>query len=296
MNLDSRRPYSIRRRVALLVGFGALAPMLVALWALHSASDEVSVHLLEEHRILARSLALHFNHDMREAQSSLLAAIGTPEDWEGGHVQQALHATLLHSPILDAIAVVGKDQDGTKKVLWKEMRHGTLDAGALLAVPEIAAAFASGRQGVAPLVEPQLHRFVFLVPVRDWDGQVSKLVAAIANPASPTWLAVLHQGGLGGGSASLVDDKARVVVSFGPATAVPARDDDIVATGELAVVPWRLVLRQPRAEALAPLEAQRTRLFILAPLLLVFAVLFSWGATHSVTEPLKALGDRKSVV
>jgi len=34
---------------------------------------------------------------------------------------------------------------------------------------------------------------------------------------------------------------------------------------------------------------QRGRILVLSPLLLLLALLFSWGATHSVTEPLKAL-------
>ena len=62
MSPRAKRSYSIRRRVALLVGIGALAPMLLALWTLHSAFDGVSRHLLDEHQRLARILALHFDH------------------------------------------------------------------------------------------------------------------------------------------------------------------------------------------------------------------------------------------
>ena len=290
MNRTSGRTYSIRRRVALLVGFGALAPMLVALVTLRSAFDDVSVHLLEERQLLVRSLALHFDHDLRENQSSLLAASGTPEDWSNGNAQRALHAALLRSPILDAIAVVGQEKDGARTVQWQELRHGTVDGKVLLALPELTAAFASGRQGVGAFIEAQRTRFAFVVPVRDWNSQVARVVVAVANPASPTWLAVLRQGALGNGSASLVDDQKRVVVGSAPVATPPASDDDIIVVGQLAVVPWHLVLRQSRGEALAPLEKQRTRLFILAPIVFALAVLFSWGATHSVTEPLKALG------
>ena len=276
--------------MAVLVGVGALAPMLVALASLRTAFDEVAVHLLEEHQFLARSVALHFDRDVGENQSSLLAATGTPEDWASGNAERTLRAALLRSPILDAIVVVGKVEGDKRKVLWQELRHGTVDEGALLALPEIDEAFASGRQGVAHFVLPQRSRLVFLVPVRDWSGQVTNVVAAVANPLAPTWLAVLRQGALGSGSASLVDDKGQTVVSLHPgSSAPPLREDDTVATGKLGTLPWQIVLRQPRAEALGPLQAQRTRLFILAPLLLVLAVLFSWGATHSVTEPLKAL-------
>jgi signal transduction histidine kinase len=288
MTPSPRRAYSIRRRVALLVAFGALAPMALALWALHFGFVEVSHHLLTEHQVLARSLSLHFDREVREDQAGLLAAIGNPEDSSSGNARRALRALLLRSPILDAIALVARAADAAPHVLWQEVRHDTLDEKSLLALPEVGAALAAGRQGVARLENPE--RFVFLVPVHDWNGQVTAVVAALANPANPTWLAVLGQGALGSGTAKLVDDHGRTIVQAGAATAAPAHPEDIVATARLAVVPWQVVLRQPREEALQPLLVQRLRLFILSPLLIVFVVLFSWGVTHSVTEPLEALG------
>ncbi len=101
--------YSIRRRVALLVGVGALAPTLLALWALHSAFDDVSRHLFAEHQLLARSLALHFDYELRDHLASLSAATGTPEDWLTGNAKRSLRAAFLRSPVLDAIVVVGKE-------------------------------------------------------------------------------------------------------------------------------------------------------------------------------------------
>jgi Signal transduction histidine kinase len=276
--------------VALLVGVGALAPTLLALWTLHSAFDDVSTHLWEEHQLLARSLALHFDYELREHLANLSAATGTPEDWVTGNAQHSLRAALLRSPVLDAIVVVAKEQAGGKKVLWQELRHQVLASETLLALPEVDVALGLGRQGVAHLIEPQRSRLVFLVPVRDWNGQVTNVVCAVANPTAPTWLAMLRQGALGSGSASLVDDKGRIVAGAGPASASPpTRDDDITAAGALTVAPWQIVLRQIRAEALGPFAVQRSRFLLLSPLLLGLALLFSWGATHSVTEPLKAL-------
>ncbi len=283
------RAYSIRRRVALLVGVGALAPTLLALWTLHSAFNDVSGDLLTEYQFLARSLALHFDDELRDHLASLSVATGNPEDWQTGNAQRSLHAALLRSPVLDAIVIVGKEPDGGKKVLWQELRHPGLASTPLLALPEMDAALGFGRQSVAHLLEPQRSRLVFLVPVRDWNGQVTSVVCAVANPASPTWLAMLRQGAIGSGSASLVDDKGRTVTSAGLAPAVPPGNDDLTATGALSVVPWRIVLRQVRNEALGPFVVQRSRILVLSPLLLVLALLFSWGATHSVTEPLKAL-------
>ena len=290
MSPQSRRPYSIRRRVALLVGVGALAPTLLALWTLHSAFDDVSQHLLEEHQLLARSLALHFDYELREHLASLSAATGTPEDWVSGNARRTLRAAFLRSPVLEAMVVIGKGQEGGKKVLWQELRHQELTSESLLALPEVDAALGLGRQSVSHLIEPQRSRLVFLVPVRDWNGQVTNVVCAVANPGAPTWLAMLRQGALGSGSASLVDDEGRIVTSAGLApTSRAASNDDITAAGALTVVPWQIILRQIRAEALGPFAVQRTRILVLSPLLLILALLFSWGATHSVTEPLKAL-------
>ena len=292
MSPRSRRPYSIRRRVALLVGIGALAPTLLALWTLHSAFDDVSQHLLEEHQRLARSLALHFDYELREQLASLSAATGTPEDWLSGNAKRTLRAAFLRSPVLEAIVVIGKEPEGGKKVLWQELRHQDLASETLLSLPEVDAALGLGRQGVAHLIEAQRSRVVFLLPVHDWNGLVTHVVCAIANPSAPSWLAMLKPSALGSGSASLVDDKGRFVSSAGPAPAsLAASGDDITAVGTLKIAPWQIVLRQTRSEALGPIVVQRGRILVLAPLLLVLALLFSWGATHSVTEPLKALNE-----
>jgi signal transduction histidine kinase len=275
--------------VALLVGVGALAPTLLALWTLHSAFDDVSQHLLEEHQRLARSLALHFDYELREHLASLSAATGTPEDWVNGNAKRTLRAAFLRSPVLEAIVVVTREETRGKKVLWQELRHQDLASPTLLALPEVDAAFDLGRQGVAHLIEPLRSRVVFLVPVRDWNGQVTHVVCAIANPSAPTWLAMLKPSALGNGSASLLDDKGRLVAGTGGPTPVAANSDDITATGSLKIAPWQILLRQTRNEALGPIMVQRGRILVLSPLLLLLALLFSWGATHSVTEPLKAL-------
>ena len=296
MTGKARGAYSIRRRVALLVGIGALAPTLLALWTLRAAFGDVSQHLLEEHQRLARSLALHFDHELRDTMSSLSAATGTPEDWTSGNAKRTLRATFLRSPVLEAVVVIGqgdqgdKDDKGGKKIEWQELRHQDLATDALLVLPELDAALRLGRQSVAHLIEPERNRLVFLVPVRDWSGQVTAVVCAVANPSAPGWLAVLGQGALGAGSASLLDDKGRMVTSAGSVTAARAEGSgDIMASAALTVAPWQILLRQEPSEALGPIMVQRTRILVLSPLLIVLALLFSWGATHSVTEPLKAL-------
>ena len=290
MNSKARGSYSIRRRVALLVGVGALAPTLLALWTLHTAFGEVSQHLLEEHQRLARILAQHFDSELRDTMASLSAATGTPEDWTNGNAKRTLRATFLRSSVLEAVVVIGRDDKGGRRIQWQEVRHQDLESEALLALPELSPALGLGRQSVAHWVASQRSRMVFLVPVRDWSGQVSDVVCAVANPSAPSWLAVLGNGALGTGSASLIDDRGLTVTSASSsAGSSPTGNDDITATGALQVVPWQILLRQSPAEALGPIMVQRTRILVLSPILIVLALLFSWGATHSVTEPLKAL-------
>jgi signal transduction histidine kinase len=275
--------------------------MLLAGWVTWSAYGEVSRHLLDEHGLLAQSLALHFDDELRGNLADVSAATGTPEDWNDGNAKRSLRATLLRSPVFDAIVVL----DAHKKIAWQEVRHHGLadiapSAGragevgeAVLSLAEVDAALTSGRQGVASLRSGQdnhVAHVVLLVPVRDWNGQLKNLVCALVNPNAPAWLTMLRHGRLGSGSASLVDDKGRLLASTDAQAVVPpVGQDDINAAGTLTLVPWRVVLRQPRGEALGPLVQQSRRMLLLSPLLLVLAVLFSWGATHSVTEPLKAL-------
>ena len=89
------------------------------------------------------------------------------------------------------------------------------------------------------------------------------------------------------GMGALLDQRDRVVVSRG----LTASPDDLVSRATLAVVPWKIVVRQPRNQALGPLSAERRRLAWLLPLLLGVALFLSWGATRSVTQPLKTLGQ-----
>ena len=276
------RRYSIRRRVALLVGFGVLAPIVVALWVLWSAFDAVGGHLLEEHERLAQSLAQHFDQELRENLAALTAITATPEDWQSGTAQRALRAAFFRSPIFESMVDIAKD----KKVLWQEARHAPVAHAPLLALKELALAMESGRQGVAHLADEERSYVVLVVPVRDWNGQVTHVVCAIANPNAASWVAMLDRGRLANGSASLVDGQDSPVVRRGASPGA----DDTTAAAPLSLVPWQIVVRQPREQALGLIRAQRERLLLLLPLLLGVASVFTWGATRSVTEPLSALG------
>jgi signal transduction histidine kinase len=290
----SRPPYSIRKRVGLLVGFGSLAPIVIALFLLRFTSNDIARHLYEEHQRLAGSLALHLDSELRGTLTSLAAAIGTPADWSDGRARHALRALFLRSPTLEAIVAVAQTESGGRNIAWREQRHGELPARLFLTSSNVAQALQTGRQGVARLSSEGHDRRVMLIPVHDWSGQITSVVCAVLDPAAPTWLTVLGQGALDDGSASLVDDKGDTVVAVirgrASPTPPPQRPDDVTAEAALSIVPWHVVLRLPREQVLGPLDVQRGRILMLAPLVLGLALGFAFGAAHSVTEPLKALG------
>jgi signal transduction histidine kinase len=278
--------HSIRRRVFVLIGFGVLAPIAVALLALWLAADRVADHLAEEHQRLAGILALFIDQELRRNLGDLSALSATPDDWQNGNARRGLRAAFLRSPIFDALF----DVDSNRRLRWQESRHqdGASDGwiAPLLGLDELAAAVDSGRQGLGHLSQGSVSRVVLLLPVRDWNGRVTDVVCALLDPGASSWLAMIDLGRLPGGSVSLVDANDRTVVRRGAAD-VPK---DLVAVAKLSVVPWRVVIRQPRALAMGPLEAERQRLLWLFPALLGTALFFSWGATRSVTVPLDTLG------
>jgi signal transduction histidine kinase len=277
-----KRRYSIRRRVALLVGFGVLSPIGVALWVLWSSFEAVGGHLLEEHQRLAQSLAQHFDQELRQNLAALSVITANPEAWQSGAARRELRAALFHSPIFESVVDFSRDDE----VLWQETRYAPVVPGPLLELQAFSEAMDSGRQGVAHLADGEHGTIVLVMPVRDWNGQVTQVVCAIANPNAPSWVAMLDRAQLTNGSVSVLDGQNRTVVRRG---ASPG-DDDIVAAAPLAVVPWQIVVRQPREQALGLIQSQRLGLLVLLPLLLGVAAVFTWGATRSVTEPLKALG------
>lgn len=277
-----KRRYSIRRRVAVLVGIGVLAPIGVALWALWSGAGSVAHHLLDEHQRLAQILSVHFDQALRRSLAELSAMSASPEDWQSGNAKRALRGAFLRSAKFEAMVDVAADG----KVLWQEHRHEPIDLTRLLALDELGGAIQFGREAIAHLVDGQRSHVVVLVPVRDWNGQVAHVVCAVLNPDAAEWVGMLDHARLAGGEVRITDSHDHPVVSRGSS----GRADDIVATAKLTVVPWHVMVRQPRAEALGPLVVERDRLLVLLPLLLGVALFFSWGATRSVTGPLGSLG------
>lgn len=271
--------HGIRRRVAILVGFGTVAPMLLFAWVALSGLERFSRHLQAERQLLAESLASYVDHELQEDLASLSTSSMLSAEQSAEGVQRALRAVYLRSHVLDGIVVMDRERNPA----WQEFRRRPAPRTAFAGLHEIDQVFATGKQAVARLSEDAPTRTLLLVPLRDLEGGFSRVVCAVVSPSAPVWSSILRQGMLGGASAELVDVQADSVV---PNETAPG---PVVAFARLTHVPWQIVLRQPRGEVLSTLGANRPLLLLAPPILVVLALAFAWGAARSVTEPLAAL-------
>ncbi|HEX7597058.1 MAG TPA: histidine kinase, partial [Polyangia bacterium] len=272
---EIQRKNSIRRRVALLVGFGTIAPMLLFTWLAVSGLEDFSGHLRAERQRLAQSLAASVDHQLQQSLASLVTAAVMSRDASPEDFYRSLRAIYLRTAIWDGLFVLNRD----KQVDWQEFRRAPVSRDAL--PRELDQAFASGKQTAARLAEPAGARTVLMVPLRDWDGKFTHMVCAVVSPAAPAWSPFLRQVFLGSATAELTDAPGEE----SPFTA----DGEAIAVARLERVPWQLVLRQPKGDAMGSLQNRSRPLLLLAPLLVLLAMGFAWGASRSVTEPLAAL-------
>jgi len=269
----------IRRRVAILVGFGTVAPMLLFAWMALSGLDRFSSHLQAQRQLLAESLASYVDHELQESLASLSTAAMLSAEQSAEGVQRALRAVYLRSHVLDGIVVMDRERN----LAWQDFRRRPVPRGAFAELREIDQVFATGKQLVARLPEDAPARTLLLVPLRDFAGGFSRVVCAVVSPSTSVWSSILRQGMLGSSSAELVDTQADSAATGEPSAG------EVIARAQLTQVPWQIVLRQPRGEVLAALAGSRPLLLLAPPILMVLALAFAWGAARSVTVPLATL-------
>lgn len=288
MTGSARGRHGIRRRVALLVGVGALTPMALFAWVGWSRLGALSLRLLEERQALAGSLARQVDQVLRD---TLLALASAPAPSGGdAETQAALHSTLLRSRYLEGVALLAAEGG----VVFEESRAGKPFGQRVRKLPAVVEVFRSGRQLVTPLDAETGARILLVVPVRDWQGRVSRLSCAVLDPRAPHVIALFRVSVVGSGSVDLVDGESRVVASSDVGRlAQPAVTGgrEVVVSAALELAPWRLLLRQPEAEAMAAVRSLRQTLVLIGLPLLGVALLFAWGAARSVTQPLAELGE-----
>lgn len=275
--------------MALLVGFGALGPLVavtaVGWWGVRRFEGQ----LVSERQRMAAVVAEGMDHVVHGAFTVLSAVPAwpgfDPDDADPGPEREALRQAWLRSGgSLEAVLLLGPDGS----VRLAEPESEPAPALALLELPEVRSALATGR--LLATTVPSGARgpmAVFLAPERDFHARLRSLVVGVPRLASASWAAPLARAAPGpAGWADLVDEQGQPLVSPSPR----ATDGDVLAVeARLSLAPWRVRLSQPRSAAFGPALAQRRVLSLLAPALLAVALAFAWGAARSVTQPLGAL-------
>lgn len=267
------RPATIRQRVALLLGFGAVTVTMLSIWLALFGLRSFSQSLRAERQRLADSLAANVDHQVQQALASLSTAALLTADAAPEALYPALRAVYLRSLILDGLMVL----DVNRQIRSQDFRRDPIPAEALAKVGAIGVAFASGKQRAAQL--PDSGSTLLLLPLRDWQGTIPLMLVAVVSPTSPAWQATLHREFLGKVSATLTPNGE---------DPKPAQTDSHTEAG-MEHLPWKLVLRHPEGIGLAWLGNRLWPVLLLAPVMLLLALGFAWGVARSVTEPLATL-------
>jgi signal transduction histidine kinase len=318
-----RRGRGLWARIVLVMVVGMLGPVAILAWAGWLSLSELSRELVDERRLLARSLADHVEAAIG-ADLQVLQGIGpagaaaTGPDEAAWQQAAAVRQAFLRSRFLDAVLLLG---DGGI-ILAEEparLRHAT----PRLDLPAVRDVFSTGRPDVSPLLDEEgKRRLYLLVPLRAWDGRVVHVAAGAVDPASERFAALLRPFRLGErGSADVLDRQGVVIATTDAARRLRASDHDrfieglirtrrdaagtchgchdpgvvggrvreVLAFAPLSVVPWGVAIRQPEEEAFHALGALRRRLLLLGPIALGIGLLFTWGAARSIRRPIRVL-------
>lgn len=314
--------HSISRRVALLVGFGAIVPMLLVAWGAAASLGDLTSTLFAERRErvlgLAREVELHLDAALERLALASSAAHFDPEDGDPAPEHEALRRARVRTRYLEAAFLVARDGrllavEPDREAAWRER---------LEARPELGAALRSGRPAVHALPAGAGDgAALLLVPYRDVRGQVAGVVGGVVASAERLGGELLPARPIGPEAAvELVDAGGRTIAAAGSPVpedasgrhgqrmlALVARREplveahgesggsgerrEVVAVAPLARWPWSVVLREPEAAVLGPVAELRGRLLLLAPVVLAVALVFAWGAARSVVTPLEVLNQ-----
>jgi signal transduction histidine kinase len=311
----------IQARVGLLVGLGAVVSMLVPGWIAWRSLDTLTGRVLVEREGTAATVARHLE-DLVAREWSKLQEVATgpgivaqrPDEDSAAQVQSGLRAAYLRAEVMHQTYVT--DADG--RVRWQEPALSNATGSAL---PGAREAIAAGRPVLTPLSAGPNGQAVFLyVPIRNWNGQTSGLVAGEIDPNSSRMLALLRQYPIErGGSIDLID-QAGVVVSSSESERVGRASDhrqllanlirtggstrgtchschdgsatrttDLMAFMAVRGLPLGVRVREPESQALADTQHLQMTLLGLAPVLLGLGLLFAYGAAQSLLRPLGVL-------
>jgi signal transduction histidine kinase len=311
----------IQSRVGLLVVLGVLPSMLVPGWiawrSLASLADQILLGRLS----VATATTGHLDDVVAREWSKLQEVATGPgiaslqdADESRAQVLSALRTAYLRAEIMHATYVT--DADGRAL-----LREPEVTATEPVALPGAREAAHAGRPTATALVNgpngPALYLFV---PIRDWTGQVSGLVAGEIDPKGSRFAAVLrpHEAG-SSGSIDILDSAGLIIASTDPSRQGSASDHrqllsnlirtggstrgtchtchegsegrttDLMAFASSKPLGWGVRVREPESVALAETTRLRTTLLALGPVLLGLGLLFAYGASQSLLRPLGVL-------
>ncbi len=311
--------HGILARMEVLIVAAVAAPMLLFGWAAWSGVSGLRGRLLSERRAVAATVAHHVDRTLQESLE-LLAAIPVPRAAETGAsdeaaVRAALRETYLRSRLLEGAMVV----DASGRVLWAEPSRDRTFGFELDRVPEAADALRTGRPAVSRVVTGPTDppRVYALVPLGTSDGRVETMAVGVWSVGSPAWTDRLETSYLDpAASVDYVGSDGTVVMSSVPARRfrpsdhaaaaaealaagsaevralrAPGGDSEIVALAPLKKVPWVVTLREPESSFLGAVLRIHRWLVPVGALIVALAVVFAWGISRSVREPLAALAE-----
>jgi HAMP domain-containing protein len=311
----------IQSRVGLLVVLGVLTSMLLPGWIAWRSLASLTDQILLERQGIASSATRHLD-DVVAREWSKLQDVATGPGIASLHddaaseaqVLGALRASYLRSELMHQTYVT----DAAGQV---RLREPELASEGTVVLPAAQEALRAGRPSATGLVNGPNGPAVYLfVPIRDWMGQASGLVAGEIDPRGSRVAAVLRSHEVApAGSIDVIDGSGVIIASTDSSRQGTASDHrqllanlirtggstrgtchschdgsngrttDLMAFASSRSLGWGVRVREPESVALAGTNRLRTTLLALGPVLLGLGLLFAYGAAQSLLRPLGVL-------
>jgi signal transduction histidine kinase len=311
----------IQARVGLLVVLGVLPSMFVPGWIAWKSLDSLADQILLARLGVAGTAVRHLDSVVAREWSKLQEVatgpgISAPPDDADSRAQvlSALRTSYLRAEVMHGTYVT--DTGGRVR-----LREPEVASAVAVTLPGAREALQAGRPSSTGLVNGPNGPAVFLfVPIRDWTGQTSGLVAGEIDPRGSRFGEVLRSHGTGlSGSIDVLDSSGLIIASTDPSRqGTPSdhrqllanlirsggstrgtchschegsegRTTDLMAFASSKALGWGVRVREPESVALAGTTRLRTALLALGPVLLGLGLLFAYGAAQSLLRPLGVL-------
>ncbi|HET8724745.1 MAG TPA: ATP-binding protein [Anaeromyxobacteraceae bacterium] len=327
--LRDRLRRSLQTRVYLLLTVSAIIPVGLLAWAFGLRVARLDQQLVAARlwsaRAVAGQVAEQLNQEFEVLQRAATTAQVNLADGDPAAERAALRFPRVRLQFPGGAFFL----DAAGEVVAEEPDRGTRSVAPLAGSPEVRLVLETGRPLVTPFVEGRSGEHLYaLVPVRDWEGQVTGLVGGAIDAGQhhlTSMLRYLRQGTEG--TAEIVDRAGRVVATTDPGrptvtsacTGVrrlvaegrdasrtcaechagrpqDARGRAVVTTAFVPNAPWAVVARAPSDEVLGvtgPVPPWLAGMILVA---LGAGALLAWGASRSIAKPVSALTGAAEVI